>query len=380
MRIGINAMLRWGYTGVGNYISNLISALGEVDQDNDYYIFIHSASREYISVGQKNFCFVECRINIDNPIYSRLWEQIHLPRMAKYYDLDVMHCPINVVPIFLSCPTVLTILDTLHFQYPESISFWRRTYNRLFIRTSFMRADAIITISEVVREEIDRLLGDSKDIRVTHLGVDPSFRVIENPAAIEEIRRHYKIPYKYVLFIGYPHSRKNIPRLVSAFGRIMSRLSEPYMLVIAGDTSRRVESDVENIHRMVDKMELWDRIVFTGQVPQEMMPALINGAELLAFPSIYEGFGLPALEAMACGIPVFASNIPTFQEVVGGAGLLVNPYSIEEIADGLYQALADRNLREQMVRLGLERAQKFGWRETARLTLECYKDVSQARH
>lgn len=150
--------------------------------------------------------------------------------------------------------------------------------------------------------------------------------------------------------------------------------------MIAGNTSRNVESDVENILGVVDKLGLWDQVLFTGQVPQEMMPPLVNGAELLAFPSIYEGFGLPALEAMACGIPVLASNIPALKEVVGGAGLLVNPNSIEEIADGLYRLLTDRDLREQLVRMGLERAQKFSWRETARLTLECYQKVFQARH
>jgi len=244
-----------------------------------------------------------------------------------------------------------------------------------------MRADAIITISEAVKEEINRFLGEPKHtIRVTHLGVDPSFRIIEDPAAIEKVKQHYNIPHKYVLFIGYPHSRKNIPRLVSAFERILRRLPGPYLLVIAGNTSRNVESDVENILGVVDKLGLWDQVLFTGQVPQEMMPPLVNGAELLAFPSIYEGFGLPALEAMACGIPVLASNIPALKEVVGGAGLLVNPNSIEEIADGLYRLLTDRDLREQLVRMGLERAQKFSWRETARLTLECYQKVFQARH
>jgi glycosyltransferase involved in cell wall biosynthesis len=219
-----------------------------------------------------------------------------------------------------------------------------------------------------------------KTLRVTPLGVDQSFRTIEDRCAIEKIKRHYDIHYEYILFIGYPHSRKNIPRLLSAFEKIIHRLPKPYVVVLAGDFSKQDDSDVMNIQHTINRLGLWDKVVFTGYVPQEMMPLLINGAELLAFPSIYEGFGLPALEAMACGTPVLASDIPAFRETIGEAGHLVDPYSIEEIADGLYRLLMDRELRKKMVHRGIEKAELFRWEKTAQLTLECYQDVFQSHY
>lgn len=381
MKIGINAIFRWGHTGVGNYICNLVSSLSEIDRDNDYYIFVHDSNKKYFSIEQRNFHFINCKINTDSPVHFRLWEQVTLPRMAKYYCLNILHCPMNILPMFLHCRSVLTIIDTLHFQHPDTLSLLRRNYNKLFIRSSYKRADAVITISQVVKEEINRFLGKpKKTLRVTPLGVDRSFRKIEDRCAIEKIKRHYHICHEYILFVGYPHSRKNIPRLLSAFEQILHRLPKPYVLVLAGDFSKQDDSDVKNIQQTIDRLGLWDKVVFTGYVPQEMMPLLINGAELLAFPSIYEGFGLPTLEAMACETPVLASDIPVFRETIGEAGHLVDPYSIEEIADGLYRLLMDRELRKKMVHRGIEKAELFRWEKTAQLTLECYQDLLQSHY
>lgn len=391
MNIGINALFRWAPTGVANYICNLVCSLAEIDQVHQYYVFVHESNKKYFPVQNPNFHFVTCDVEVNRPARRRVWEQTTLPRLVRKFRIDVLHCPMNILPILNGCRSVVTIIDTQHFQCPQFISFFRRVYHQWLMRISARRADMVITISQSVKKEIEAYIGHRNGVRVIHLGVDRSFRVIDSDEAIAAAKRHYKIPHNYVLFVGYPHYRKNIPRLVEAFAAVRRRLSEPYSLVLVGDMDTPVESDAENIRRTVRQLGQSMEVLFTKYVPGDMdrgsqdgriddlMPRLMNGAQVLAYPSLYEGFGLPVLEAMACGTPVLASDIPVMEEVAGDAALLVDPYRVDAIADGLFRLLKDDTLRKQLVEKGFRRVRSFSWEENARQTLECYEQVARSK-
>ncbi|HNT36321.1 MAG TPA: glycosyltransferase family 1 protein [bacterium] len=386
MRIAINAVFRWKPSGVANYICNLVRYLSRIDTENEYLIFTTPQNESYFPTDVPNFRQIHCASQTDSPIYRRLWEQVVLPGVLKKSHMDVLHCPMNVLPLRVSCSTVLTIIDTQYFQNPDHFTFLRRTYLKHSMLRSFKKADALITISESVKQEI---LGCfpvlDKKIQVVHFGLDPCFRRVEDERAIVQMRKRYGIQHKYLLFPGYPHYRKNLPRLVRAFGAIRSRLLEPHILVIAGEMGTE-ETNVAEINRAIEEQSLKEHVLFTGYVPgiclqdnESSMALLMSGASLLVYPSLYEGFGLPVLEAMACGTPVLASDLPISHEVAGDAAIFVNPYQIEDIARGVEQGVNDEALRKQLVAGGYERAGLFTWENNARMTLQCYREVVERK-
>lgn len=385
MRIGINALFRWKPTGVANYICNLVYHLTRIDRKNEYVVLTTSENRSYFPIQQNNFKLFHCPLNSEGPIYRRLWEQVYLPKLTRSYDIDLLHCPMNVLPMFSRCITVVTLIDTQYFQNPDHFSILRRNYLKFMMRKSFDKANGIITISEAVKKEINECLGrqDDKEIRVIHLGLNPSFRVIQDDRMVAAIKRKYGILGKYLLFTGYPHYRKNLPRLIAAFKRVLDLVPEQYTLVIAGEMGTD-DSDIENVEEAIDRHRVRDKVLFVGYVPgncvqgekEELsMALLMNGAELLVYPSLYEGFGLPVLEAMACATPVLASDIPVFREVAGEAAIFVNPYKIEDIANKIFQGLTDNLLRSRIVSEGIERVKRFSWETNAQKTLEYYEEL-----
>lgn len=384
MRIGINAIFRWKPTGVANYICNLVYHLSKVDHKNEYFVFTTKENKQYFPINQDNFKIIFCHLRSESPVYRRVWEQLALPGLIRSNGLDLLHCPMNVLPILSRCPAVLTIIDTQYFLNPEHFSFLRKNYLKYMMNVSMNRADGIITISEAVKKEISECFpkNNHREIKVMHFGLDPCFRVIDNAKLIDKIKRKYGIQGKYILFPGYPHYRKNIPRLIAAFKKVLDLIQEPYSLVIAGEMGTD-ESDIGNIKEAIDKYGMRDKVLFTGYVPGicirgekiQSMALLMNGADLLAYPSLYEGFGLPVLEAMACGLPVLASDIPVMKEVAGDAAIFVDPYKIDDMAQGIYQALTVDSLRRKIVLRGLERAKKFSWKTNASRTMEYYEEV-----
>jgi len=383
MKIGINALFRFKPTGVANYICNLVYHLSRIDLKNDYVVFTTPENQTYFPIQQKHFKLVDHTIHRGGPIHRRLWEQIVLPQLIRSHDIDLLHCPMNVLPFFSKGINVVTLIDTQYFQNPDHFSFLRRNYLKIMMKTSLKRANGIITISETVKKEIEECLGaNGREIRVIHFGVDPCFKVIKNTDRIKEIKRRYGIRGKYLLFAGYPHYRKNLPRLIKAFRKVVDLLHEDYTLVIAGEMETD-ESDIPNIELTIQQEGMKEKVLFTGYVPgicirgeeEPSMTLLMNGAELLVYPSLYEGFGLPALEGMACATPVLASDIPVHREVAGEAAIYVNPYEIEDIAQGIYRGLTDDSLRNRMVSEGIERVKLFGWEKNAQKTLEYYEEL-----
>lgn len=384
MRIAINALFRFRPSGVANYICNLVYHLSKVDKENQYLVLANKASEAYFPIKQDNFKLVFCKESSSGAAARRIWEQFVLPRYIRSGKIDILHCPMNVLPVWPGCPTVVTIIDTQYFQNPRDFSFLRRNYLKFMMRLSLRRADGVITISKAVKDELSQCLAhaNSKEVKVVHFGVDACFHVIPDAELIAQVKQKYGIKGRYVLFPGYPHYRKNIPRLIVAFKKASATIGEQHTLVIAGEMGAD-ESDMQNIRQTINDHGLSDRVLFTGYVggiclqdkTQADMALLMNGAALLAYPSLYEGFGLPVLEAMACGTPVLTSNIPVMHEVAGSAALLVNPYEVDDIAAGIRRCLTDESLRQELIASGLDRAKQFSWDKLARETIACYESI-----
>jgi glycosyltransferase involved in cell wall biosynthesis len=239
------------------------------------------------------------------------------------------------------------------------------------------RADLILADSENTKDDLVELLGVPRSkVKVIYPGVDERFRPIKDELALNDVRERYELPSRFILSLGTLEPRKNLVRLIEAFS-LLSLLSpfpfpfSPLSLVIAGGKGWLYE----DIFRKVEELGLGERVVFTGFVSDADLPVIYNLAELFVFPSLYEGFGLPVLEAMACGTPVVTSNSSSLPEVVGEAGLMVDPMDVEGLAEAMWRALSDHPLRERMIRSGMRRARGFTWEKSAEELLSLYKEL-----
>jgi glycosyltransferase involved in cell wall biosynthesis len=234
----------------------------------------------------------------------------------------------------------------------------------------------VIVPSQSTKTDVMRLYGvNPEKIAVIYEGYDEEvYKPQDNLAPIEEVKREYNISGKYILYVGTLEPRKNIPRLVEAFHSLKKGEVE-HKLVVAG----KLGWLYKDIFTTVTKLNLENEVIFTGYIPQKELPILMGGAEVFAYPSLYEGFGLPPLEAMACGTPVIASNTSSLPEVIGDAGILVDPYNSKEIAQAMYRLISDEGLRQQMHQRGLNRAKMFSWEKTAQQTLKVFEIVHRSQ-
>ncbi len=373
MRIGINAFfLEQPATGSGQYTRNLLRSLAEADSTTEYLLF-SPGSNCRLRIADCGLRIADCRL-------VKLWfEQVTFPRLCQREGVDVAHVPYFAPPLRHSTPTVVTIHDLIPLILPAYRGpLLVRLYTHL-VSAAARRADAIIADSEASKEDIVRLLGiPAERVQVIYLAVDRRFRPITDEAHLENVRRKYHLPADYVFYLGGFDQRKNLGTLLKAFKRLTFDLkprTSDLQLVIAGHLPARDTPFFPDPRRMVRELGLQGKVAFIGWVPEEDKPALYSMAKLFVFPSLYEGFGLPPLEAMACGTPVISSNVSSLPEVVGDAGLLVDPRDAAELADAMATILDDGRLRRGLGQRGLEQARRFSWEKTARETLKVYRRV-----
>jgi len=391
MRIGID------YTaavqqraGIGRYTRGLVRALAEVDRENEYVLFTAVGGQRWADRNwPQNFRMR--MVPLSDHAMAILWHRLRLPLPVEVFigRVDLFHSPDFVLP-----PTraraILTVHDLSFLRCPECADPNLRAYLNRAVPRSVRRADLILADSQNTKDDLVELLGVSPDkIEVVYPGVDGRFRPIEDEALLEGVRRRYNLPPHFVLSLGTLEPRKNFVRLIEAFASMQVgkwasgqkadletcklanlQTCKPanLHLVIAGGKGWLYEG----ILRRPEELGISDAVLFLGFIPDEDLPALYNLADLFVYPSLYEGFGLPPLEAMACGVPVVASNRPSLPEVLGQAALLVDPLDVEGLAAAMKRALEDEGLRKRMVKRGLERARGFTWRKAARELLRIY--------
>lgn len=377
MRIGINAQLcspssSYRNAGVSRYVRNLVHSIGAMEHAAETHLFLPGSNRDPFPAS----CKLHHRAwQPENPLARIAWEQFVLPGLIRRLNLDVFHSPMHVLPVVCPTRSVVTIHDLTFMLYPETFPSLQRRYLEFCTRRAVEKADAVIAVSECTRQDIIRLLdGEPERVFTTVEAADDSF-VPASSEKIEEIRHRYAMGDLSVLYVGTLEPRKNIPTLLSAFDRVRKAIGSDCGLVLAGGKGWLYDE----VFRRIEALGLEDSVRLIGYVPKEDLPALYSGATAFVYPSLYEGFGLPPLEAMACGTPVITSNASSLPEVVGDAGIMVDPHSVEELADAILKVLCDADIRQQMISRGLERAKGFSWQETARRTLKVYEDAWQGK-
>ena len=374
MRIAIDALIvsRQG-AGVAGFARNMIRALLLCDRENEYHLFGKRDCLEPICLA-KGERFPNAHIHHTAPIVSAspplriLWEQIVLPKRLRAIDADVCWYPDHTLSLLdEDHSSVITIYDLSFLRMPGTHPFLRRLYKSGTIRRSVRLASKIICVSEFTRREVSQLLGVPEEhLHVSGAGLEQRFSSESHPEALNALRARYSLPERFILFVGTIEPRKNLVRTIEAYASLKKEEGIPHVLAIAG---KRGWLSGE-IFRRAREVEKRAPVRFLGYVPDDDLPLLYNASELLVYPSLYEGFGLPVLEAMACGTPVVTSNSSSLPEVVGEAGVLVNPYDVGAIKEGIRRALLDSNLRERLRREGLKRAQTFTWEKAAKETLK----------
>ena len=302
------------------------------------------------------------------------WGQIALWKRAKELKIDVIHDPTGTSPLALAglrAATVTTIHDVFPWSMPGYSSFLDMLIYRQWLPRRWAGTDAVITDSDQSRKDIEKfLLRETGVIYVIPNGASPKFRPLEQESVAAIVRDKFRIAGPYVLYLGALTQRKNVIRIIRAFDIVRHKVAG-LKLVLAGPRSWK-KSPVESA---IAELGLADHIHLTGPLPDEELPALYNGAALFAFPSLYEGFGLPVLEAMACGTPVVTSNTSSLPEVAGDAALLVDPYDVDQIAGAMWRILSQPELAAALRQKGLARAARFTWERTARETVAVYERV-----
>jgi glycosyltransferase involved in cell wall biosynthesis len=384
MRIGINALfLQKPTTGMGQHLLHLLEGLDSLEEKDQQYTLLAPRFRRAYTVRapQLSNRFREVEVvsalaRLGENVEQVWWEQAGIVLAGIREKVDLLHCPYWSNPVWSPWPTVVTVHDVIQFVLPEYA--WRKISRLYFglVSAGARRADAVITVSECSKRDIEKLLGlPPERIHVIGNAVDASLFPVRDPWLLASVRERYAIGPRFVLYFGGFDLRKNVPRLIEAYARLPERLRREYQLVIAGRYQHLGHPLYPDPRVTVQRLGLEGNVVFTGQIREQDKGPLYSAATLFAFPSLYEGFGMTPLEAMACGTPVVTSNRSALPEVVGDAGVLVDPYDTDAIAQALEEMLENTAQREELSRRGLERARRFTWPQVAEQTVRVYKEI-----
>ena len=359
--------------GNESYALNLVEALAQIDNLNQYSIYVTtSEARDRFYARWPNF---KVRATLPHTPLVRI--PLTLSAELRKHPVDVLHVQFTAPP-FCPCPTVVSIHDLSFEHLPQTFKRRSRMQLRLTVRNSARRAARILSLSEHSRRDIIETYGINPD-RVTAipLAAPSHFGPIVDYRELQRVRHIYGIDGDYILSVGSIQPRKNLARLVRAYASLRGELSADKLpkLVLAGKCGWLYDETL----RALDETGLRGEIILTGYVPEADLPALYSGALCFVYPSYFEGFGLPPLEAMKCGAPVITGNRTSLPEVVGDAALTVDPFDVEAIAAAIKRLMNDAQLRQELRSKGQQRANAFDWRETARKTLEVYKEVARLR-
>lgn len=355
-------------TGTEQYTWELLAALGQIDQHNRYTLYCNQPPAMLPPL-PSTFALRSIPLR-------RAWSHGRLSLEMLRHTPDVLFVPAHALPLIPAPRSVVTIHDLGFLHHPEAHTRIQRLYYRLFTRLSARRATRIIAISEATRRDLQQFYGTpASKIDVIYHGVHPRFTPINDRALVDAAMLRYAIRAPYLLFISTIQPRKNVTRLIEAFAQARARLGATceLRLVLAGKRGW-LTGEIEQRAR---QLGINDHVQFVGYVADADLPALLSGALAYVVPSLYEGFGMTVLEAQACGTPVLASNVSSLPEVVGGAGLLVDPHDVAAIAAGIERLVSDARLRDELRSRGLEHVKGWTWQRTAHETLAVLERVGR---
>jgi glycosyltransferase involved in cell wall biosynthesis len=355
-------------TGIGTYTARLMENIMSIDDKNKYTFFWPNdgydfmLDKENVSVtlfGEKN---------------KRFWDESYTPSLVQRRGFEAFHLPQNGLglPKDKYCPYVVTVHDLIPYTMPETCG---KSYLDRFVEQMpqiIEAADRIITVSEYSKQDIIKFFGVSPDkIRVTHLAADSGFKLMDKEKAWSFLKDKYNYTGDYILYLGGFSPRKNVDGLLEAFSRLVRELPGHYDLMLLGAS----KDNHYELKKKADAMGIGDRTVFAGFVPYEHLPYFYNCASVFVYPSFYEGFGLPPLEAMTCGTPTITSNVTSIPEIVQDAAITIDPNNNDLLTENIYNVLTNMSLRSELIEKGLRRAYNFSWKKTAIETIKVYEEL-----
>ena len=367
VRIGIDARKLHDF-GIGTYIRNLLRHLARIDNQTEFVILCRPEDRETLAAIGETFRPVpESSGN-----YS-IAEQIRIPWALQREGITLFHAPHYVLPPLVRCRSVVTIHDCIHLMFPQYLpNRVALSYARTSIQLAARRATRVMTVSESSKRDILRFVDMRPEkIDVIYNAYDERFAIEPREEDVVRVRERYQLHDEFILYAGNVKPHKNLERLIDALHLLRQRGLDHVKLVLIGDDISKYTA----LRRAVHKHQLHKYVRFLGYLPEETLAVMYRLASVFVFPSIYEGFGLPPLEAMASGTPVVTSNVSSLPEVAGDAAVLVDPYEPQSIADGIHRVLTDEGLRRDLVRKGIARAGQFSWEQSVRRIHAIYREV-----
>lgn len=371
MKAGIDGRAAKWYrgTGIGTYTHQLISSLNELDRLNKYLLFMPENSISDISFNQ-NF---QIR-NITEGSKSNFWDEVNIPNILIDKDIELYHVPQNGVglPKEKICPFVITLHDVIPYKMPETVG---ESYLKIFneeMPDIVSRCDGIITVSQFSKDDIANAFNFPKEkIYVTHLAAESIYRPLDKEECSSLIKNQYDISGDFIIYVGGFSPRKNIIGLIEAFSMLRKKYKKDTKLVIVGKQGKSYSI----YKKRTQALGIEENVLFPGFIPIEHMPALYNASKLLVYPSFYEGFGLPPVEAMACGVPVITSNVTSIPEVLGTSAVFINPHDADQLCEAMLNVLSNDILRDKLIMSGLVRSSELSWHNTAKETLLAFSKI-----
>jgi glycosyltransferase involved in cell wall biosynthesis len=379
MHIGINAQLlsfsqNYRNGGVSRYIRSLLTALARQPGEHTYTVFVNGQDIIERMAHHPQISYIAAPWPESRPEVRIAWEQFVLPQFLKRKHIDILHSPVNVLPEYLPryCASVVTLHDLAFLRFPHVLTRPKRIYHRTFTVRSLKRATMLITVSESTRHDAHNLAGIPLErIRTVHPCIDEHFSQVPHSTTMQDFRVRQGLTDGYILYMSTLEPRKNIPTLIEAYAQLRQRYGIKEKLVLAGSKGWLYDT----IFARVQELNLTNEVIFPGFVADAEQTLWYHAASVFAYPSLYEGFGIPVAEALACGIPVVTSNISSLPEAGAGLALCVDPHDVAALSEALYRAITDPILRDQCKAMAPTVAQQFSALTMAARTREVYEQV-----
>lgn len=383
MKIGIEGqrLFRRKKHGMDMVALELVRNLQEIDKTNEYFVFVKPDEDHKVLSETGNFKIVP----VNGGFYPK-WEQLALPAAAKKMGCDLLHCTSNTAPITGDIPLIVTLHDIIYMEsgYLKILrgsgtpyQKFGNAYRRMIVPRVIRKSKKIITVSNFEKHRIGEFFGMDNDPRLTAVynGVSEHFRPVTDPDTLRKVKERYKLPDHYFFFLGNTDPKKNTKGVLRAFSDYLRQTSGDTRLVM-------LDYDRAELERLLDEIgdkALIDKIILTGYVVNTDLPSIYSQCDLFLYPSLRESFGIPMLEAMACGVPVITSNTSSMPEVAGNAALIINPFKPEEITAAMKKLTSDTSTRQELITNGIERAKQFSWKRMAEEVLQLYCEIKEIK-
>lgn len=352
-------------TGIGTYTQKVLKNMIAYHKDIFFEIY-------WSGPGYEEFSFDNTQIMMTSKRHQRFFDQYYIPSNVKMKHSDIYHVPQNGIGLseWVDCKKIVTIHDLIPYIMPETVGngYLLKFLNQ--IPQVIGISDAIITVSDCSKRDILKFFPiDESKIFVIPLAADESFKPLDKEKCRSKLKSKYNINKPYILNVGGFSPRKNVAALINSFSKIIKKLPKEYVLVLVGEYS----AEGGDLLKLIKTLNIEDKVILTGKVPETDLPLLYNGCELFVYPSLYEGFGLPPLEAMSCGVPVITSLTSSIPEVTGDSCLLIDTYDTTKLPEAMEKVLSDENFSTKLCEKELLRASHFSWKKTADATINVYK-------